>query len=382
MYKSENYYTLVKRKRKGKNVYSYYCYTPEGKRVMRGTGAKTRSEAVDIINKRIAEGKLVFPDGMAIRPNSTKPGAMTFKEYFKDFFDYDNCPLIAEQAARGKKLGKSTTMNRRCILTKRLMPVFGEYRLFEITPYMIDDWMIAEAKEKTRKNSTINMSLATLRIMLDYAVRRGDLKTNPADSIKPLGGTKSARRAFTDNEIRVLFTTPWSNQLVRLACMLSAVTGMRIGEVRALRPEQIKDGYIVVNASYNEQDLLKGTKTGKPREVPIPKRLQDILLGIGTKGGFIFAGRGNSPISVSTINDALEKQLEKCGIPKEGLCFHSFRHYANTKLVASNINAEKIRASIGHSSEAMTEHYLHLEAKDMQEITGVQNAILDSMEEG
>ena len=73
-----------------------------------------------------------------------------------------------------------------------------------------------------------------------------------------------------------------------------------------------------------------------------------------------------------TLKKILQRKLQEAGLGDKGLTFHSFRHYFNTKLVASGVRAEKIRAVIGHESEAMTEHYLHLTAEDMKEITSIQ----------
>ena len=67
-------------------------------------------------------------------------------------------------------------------------------------------------------------------------------------------------------------------------------------------------------------------------------------------------------------------QLKSLGLSEYS--FHCFRHYFNTKLIAAGINPEKVRAIIGHESEAMTERYLHLRASDMQEITEVQKSLL------
>lgn len=378
MYKDANYYTLVKRKRVGKPTYCYYCYTPDGKRVLRGTGAKTRAEALEIINKRIIEGKLIYPDGMMIRQNSTRKGTALFSDYFRDFYDKDRCPMLAEKKARGRAMSSQTITSKRAIVTVHLIPSFGSIRLCELKPYMIDEWLIRMANEGSYEKSSINQLLATLKNILDYAVRHGDLTVNPASSVIPLKINKSKRRAFSDEEIRLLFSHSWDNELVRIMCLLSAVTGMRLGEVRALRIDQIKDGYILVDASYS-RDGIKCTKTGVSRMVPVPKRVEDLLLSIGSGDGFIFAGSSGKPISATCVSANLCMQLDKCGLSREGLCFHSFRHYANTKLVAADINAEKIRASIGHSSESMTEHYLHLEASDMKEIASVGDRLLDTI---
>ena len=67
--------------------------------------------------------------------------------------------------------------------------------------------------------------------------------------------------------------------------------------------------------------------------------------------------------------------MADASIEREGLTFHSFRHFFNSQLVASGVQGELVRAVIGHESEAMTERYLHLQASQMKPIMQVQEAI-------
>ena len=60
MYKDENYYTLVKR---SNGIWSYYCYSEDGKRVLRSTNQQKRSKALEVVQQRITEGTLVNPKG-------------------------------------------------------------------------------------------------------------------------------------------------------------------------------------------------------------------------------------------------------------------------------------------------------------------------------
>ena len=69
--------------------------------------------------------------------------------------------------------------------------------------------------------------------------------------------------------------------------------------------------------------------------------------------------------------------MDKVGIDykKDNLLFHSFRHYFNTRLVADGVESEKIRSVIGHESKEMTERYLHLSVKDLENIRKVQQKV-------
>ena len=90
---------------------------------------------------------------------------------------------------------------------------------------------------------------------------------------------------------------------------------------------------------------------------------------------YIFTTNGKAPVSGSYINEYLEIAMASAGVQREGLTFHSFRHFFNSQLVASGVQGELVRAVIGHESEAMTERYLHLQASQMKPIMQVQEAI-------
>ena len=66
--------------------------------------------------------------------------------------------------------------------------------------------------------------------------------------------------------------------------------------------------------------------------------------------------------------------MVKAGIDYEAreLSFHSFRHFFNTQVVASGLSGEIVRNIIGHESEEMTDHYLHLNADDLAAVKDIQ----------
>lgn len=73
------------------------------------------------------------------------------------------------------------------------------------------------------------------------------------------------------------------------------------------------------------------------------------------------------------ISMRLHKVLEANGIDwrAESLSFHSFRHFFNTRLVANGLNGELVRATVGHESQDMTKHYLHLVPSDLNKVMDV-----------
>lgn len=158
-----------------------------------------------------------------------------------------------------------------------------------------------------------------------------------------------------------------------------AMTGMRLGEIRALRREDIKDGYLEVLHSFDRTVGIKETKAGKVRHVPIPPGLRDDLLHWAPVNGFIFSlDGGQTPVNSDYMIDNLYYRMDDLGMDYRlrRLCFHSWRHFFNTRLIANGVQGEVTRAIVGHQSEDMTEIYLHLKASDMKMVARVQDELV------
>lgn len=221
-----------------------------------------------------------------------------------------------------------------------------------------------------------------LCIAADKGLIRGELARKD-NWVPPLPNNGKKRQSFTIEQYKLLFSSQWKNEYAKDACLLSATTGMRLGEIRALSAEQVHTSFIDVDCSWADGEGRKCTKGGKARKVPINQDTYTMLQTLITGSGLIFTLNGQTPAVDKFFTDPLKEKMLELGIDyKESethtsLSFHSFRHFFNTRLVASGINAEIVRATIGHENEAMTENYLHLEVGDMTRINSVQNQLLE-----
>lgn len=373
MYKPKNYYTLIKEE----GIWKYYCYTEEGKRVKRSTGRKKRAEALEVIEERIKADCLIWPRGF-VKPKTayvyeTYDTGTTMNEFCRDFFIYEKCPIVKEKLMRGKHFEKSSCISMRSTLTVRILPFLGRYRIAELNRKIIDAWLLSLPEEMHISNSTANLALSTLSIILDFAKSKDIIAENPCRKVERLADQKKEKPVPNDSDINLLFSQPWESEMVRECCFIAANTGMRIGEIIALQGYQIKDDFILVDSNETKVGYRKAPKNGKTREIPISKELRNSIVPfIRGANEYLFTINGNTHVTPQAIYTKLYAQLKKIGLGDRGFTFHSFRHYFNTKLVAADINPEKIRAIVGHSSEAMTEHYLHLSVEDLKEITELQ----------
>ncbi len=89
-----------------------------------------------------------------------------------------------------------------------------------------------------------------------------------------------------------------------------------------------------------------------------------------------------TPLSKSWIEKQLYRALERIGIDevsrrKRNIVFHSLRHTTNTILRSAGIADSKVRMITGHRQESMTERYTHFRLENYQEISAVQQTMVE-----
>lgn len=376
MYKDKNHFSLFARKRDGKKVYYYYCYDEEGKRVKRSTGATSKARALDIISKRIEAGTLLMTEQISRAAISRHIDAGV---YFSQFYT-DKCPICDMLELRGKPLADDKRRDNRGAVSKWIEPYFAGKDISKINPNDLRAWQ-KHALDSGLKSSTVNLYFAFIDKMLAYAVDDGLIDANPCDKVKSLYEDKERYEAFTPDEIEALFSTKWNNDLAYLGCRIAATSGMRNGELRALRFGAVKNGLICIKANARPNGKIKSTKNNKDRYCPIHPELELEIRNMQSTrcagdDDFVFSMNNINPVSVSFFNENLHKQQIACALD-ESKSMHSFRHFFNSMLVSDGVNGELLRSIIGHQSKKMTDHYLHVEITDMSGVSAVQQKILN-----
>ena len=359
-------FSLFPKKLKNGTVIFYYTAYEDGKRRQFSTGKQNIDEAYKECYKRIEEGRLIVKSKYILR------------EYTKDWFVIGKCPYYEPRIKRGKKIALSSLDTNRRILVNHITPELGEYQLQNIQVSTIENWL--EDKEKSEySNTTINKILAVLKMILKEAVRKGELKINNADKVLNYASDTKEKGIVSSDEHKALFNMDhidlyWKGS--SLHCLLNytaSVTGLRLGELLALTREKIKPNYIDVSNSYDKKYGMKSTKTNENRFVPIPPELSVELLSFAMAHGkgFIFPGKtGEKPVSHNSVNKYLNMALASLGISdnlrrERNITFHSWRHYANTKLREAGLSDPIVRSIMGHKSSKMTDHYSHIDVRDI-----------------
>jgi integrase len=177
----------------------------------------------------------------------------------------------------------------RSYLKNHILPSFGNKKLNQITPKMVEDWLFFLRKKigntgKPLTAVTVNHCLVALRIMLGEAVRREYLKINPVINVEPLQEEQKERNILSIDEVRNLFREDtishvWEGDLILFTInLLAASTGLRIGECQALKVGKVHNEYISVHYNWTRKHGLQSPKRKSYRDVPIPSNSSTRIL--------------------------------------------------------------------------------------------------------
>jgi hypothetical protein len=150
-------------------------------------------------------------------------------------------------------------------------PGFRGVTLHTLTSGIIRDWM-TWAAERGMSGRRINQVIEAVRIAVKYAVQREELDKNPFRNIGKVLESRREKGVLTPGEVSRLIHAPVTDPRGRLAVLLGALCGLRLGEVRGLLWGTV--GMIAITHNYIDGGGLKAPKLGIFGTVPIPESVR------------------------------------------------------------------------------------------------------------
>jgi integrase len=230
---------------------------------------------------------------------------------------------------------------------KVLVELLGSKRLTDMSPHSVEK--LRRVLRDSVSGPTVNRYIALLSGMLQVAVQNGDLVTNPARGVGRFKENETAWSHISPDEADRLLDACAESLRPIVACAL--YTGMRAGEIRALRWQDVDLKLSVI--------WIRNSKSGKPREVPIHEILKRELLRVkrtGSKCEYVFTKPDGTHYkdwrgAWLAATDAASPY---------GLRFHDLRHTFGTWHLAANTNPYVTQDLMGHVTNHMTRRYSHV----------------------
>ena len=243
---------------------------------------------------------------------------------------------------------------RDAVSLKNLVAFFGEHKLNQITPFLIESYKqkrkntvrISKKRkiEKRPSNASVNRELALLKHLFSLAIKWRYADFNPVKEVKFLK-EETKERILTPEEIQKLLSE--SNEDLKPIIITALNTGMRLGEILTLKWSQVnfKAGFIQVEHS----------KSGKMRKVPMNSWLTQTLQNAKKEDSERVFMKDGKPIK--SIRTAWENALRRADI--FACRFHDLRHTFATYSLHFGADLVSIRDILGHSDIRMTSRYAH-----------------------
>lgn len=150
----------------------------------------------------------------------------------------------------------------------------------------------------------------------------------------------------------------------RVAILLAADAGLRIGEIRALSWTDINEVQreISISLSVDRSGNVGPTKGWEEREVPVTDRLWAELELLDRSCAWVLPrlkGETSEPLGYETTRQAILEIYGKAGVSTPAKPWHGLRHTFGTELASAGIPVHDIMRLMGHKNIETTLGYMN-----------------------
>jgi integrase len=329
--------------------------------------------------KRLSIGSFVYKAdaNAALRDYFTRQGAGTWVDPAEGRVSFSR--YATEWLAGRHDLAMRTRQDYEDLLRLHLIPAFGSTPVSGMTVMTVRRWW-GEASGP-EGHGRAPKSYRLLRTILNTAVEDGLISRNPC-RIKGAGADNAAERpTVTVGQVYEI-----ADAIVlryRALVLLAAFTGLRLGELRALRCKRLdlmaavvsvgpEDGNVQRHRSGAPQFTRPKSRAGV-RNVALPAsvveelKLHLALVGSDAPEALVFPGDKSLDRMRPFHAEAFGRQWRKAlgqveGLPA-GLRFHDLRHTGNTLAASTGASTRELMARMGHASARAALIYQHASAE-------------------
>lgn len=295
-----------------------------------------------------------------------------------------------------------TAQRYRQLAKHQIAPYIGGVLLQKLRPLDVEDWH-STLRNGGRVRGTGGLATRTIRHahrVLGKALR--DAVRNEMVSRNVASGQSAPRLNAEDEEVTIVRDVPLLIRQLggwryRVATLVSLFSGMRLGEVLALRWNNVDlDGKVIKVREALELTKAHGLRFKKPktkagrRNITLPVMLIGVLrehrkamleqalwleLGKLADDALLFAAAHGGPLSPNAVSAAWAHFADNIGQPD--VTFHALRHTHASQLIDAHVDIVTISKRLGHAKPDTTLRvYAHLFRKDDGKAAAAINAAL------
>lgn len=220
---------------------------------------------------------------------------------------------------------------------RHLLPFFSDIQIGRIGKALVREYRTQRHAQKMVSDATVNRDFSVLRHILFFAVDEGLLMANPVSRMPLVRERRIPRMVISVREEQALLAV--ASPHLRNLIIAALDTGMRRGELLGQRWEHIDLNRGLVFVTHSK------TAEGEGREIPLTRRLSNLLAASPKPSGPVFTFRDRS---IGVIKTAWKATMRRAGI--RYYRFHDLRHAFNCRLLEAGISREVRMALMGHSA--------------------------------
>lgn len=250
--------------------------------------------------------------------------------------------------------------------------------ILKLNKFLLSNWAHTLIKTNNMTKTQYYNCTVIMRQVLDYAVDLEIIESNPFSLVKIDGRRLFRQTKKKPNETQVfskeelhslhamamedfLSNTHLKHRLAPLSIVFQTLTGLRLGELCAVRYNDIKGDYMTIERMYRPEtkEVVQHTKGYEDREVyltPEAKKLIQIAKQYQDEqglncSGYIFSC-DDRPLSNRSVNGLYRKYCDKMDTIYKSS--HKARKTFISALIDGNVNINTIRECVGHADERTT----------------------------
>lgn len=267
---------------------------------------------------------------------------------------------------KSKSLARNTIINYQYII-KAMRKYFGDI-YYENISYLLYEKFVDSVYQNTGSVDRTNLYITLFKDLNNYVKNKLKCKSNlnDFDLIKETTRDISNKRNnkvneyFTFDEIKrlkeVVNSYDWLLYLVAIFGCFS------IGEIRGIKVNNIKDGYITIDEQISSRGEKLPLKTAyRYRSEYLPDFLKELLEthikvnNLKDNDYIFYSSKSSKSLGNSEIYRRFRSNLKLANIPSKK--FHWFRKTLPTLLHEKGVSSLEIKNLLGHSTTATSEKY-------------------------
>ncbi len=247
-------------------------------------------------------------------------------------------------------------------MTRVLARTFGKEPIEDVTTEAIERWKAGFTEQRNPSNRTLQKYLVALHGIFKRATRVYGLPRNPVANVeRPRLPRRAGIDVFSREEVMALVRAAETDQ-DGVLYLTAAFTGLRLGELLALRWEDVDFGADAIRVRRNWTAGREGTpKSGRGRAVPMMAEVAQALARLGQRERFtgnqelVFCDELGRHLVYKSLSRRHKEALARAGL--RPLRFHDLRHTFGTHAIR-HADPREVMEWMGHADLATTQKYL------------------------